>query len=202
MKSLLNNTDFAKSNGLIPAIIQNNQTKQVLMLGYMNKESLQKTLKAKKVWFYSRSKKRLWMKGETSGNTLEFIDAELDCDNDAILISVIPKGATCHTGQTSCFGEEESIYFLQYLFKLIQKRKKEPSEGSYTTSLFKEGLDRIVQKVGEEATEVVIAAKNKSKKRIIEESSDLLFHLFVLLAEKEISLDSILEELESRHNEK
>jgi len=200
MNSLLKSIDFTKNDGLVPAIIQDERTKQVVMLGYMDKESFEKTLQSKNVWFYSRSRQQLWMKGETSGNVLEYRDAKLDCDNDALLISVILKGPTCHTGCTSCFGDEEdSLAFLDYLFEVIQERKQEMPKNSYTDSLFQAGLDRIIQKVGEETTEVVIAAKNESRQRLIEETADLFFHLLVLLSEKEVSVSEIVRELRKRH---
>jgi phosphoribosyl-ATP pyrophosphohydrolase/phosphoribosyl-AMP cyclohydrolase len=205
MKNIIKTIDFSKNTGgRIPAIIQDHITKQVLMLGYMTAESLEKTLTTKNVWFYSRSKKRLWMKGETSNNILKVVDIKTDCDNDALLVSVIPKGPTCHTGETSCFGEEEkteegNVRFLRYLFEVIKQRKTALPKGSYTASLFRSGLDRIVQKVGEEATEVVIAAKNEEKEQVVEETADLMFHILVMLVEKGISLEQLIEQLQKRH---
>lgn len=201
MKDILKIADFSKdTDGLLPAVIQHASTRQVLMLGYMNSEALKKTLETKNVWFYSRSKKRLWMKGETSNNILAVENIALDCDHDAILISANPAGPTCHTGQISCFGSaQKNSLFLEELFDVIQNRKENMPKGSYTASLFKEGLDRIIQKVGEEAVEVVIAAKNKENDRFVSESADLLFHLIILFAEKKISLQLLWEELEKRH---
>ncbi len=192
--------DFDKMNGLVPAIITDNITGQVLMLGYMNKEAVQKTIDERKVIFYSRSKKRLWTKGETSSNFLNLIDIKLDCDYDTLLISANPEGNTCHLDQYSCFGvEKENYNFLKYLDELIKDRKQKLPENSYTTQLFKQGENRIIQKVGEEAVETVIAAKNNDLKEIINESADLLFHLLVMLNEKNISLNEVISELEFRH---
>lgn len=189
--------NFKKLGGLIPAIIQDVNTQQVLMLGFMNAEAFEQTKKTKKVTFYSRTRKKLWTKGETSGNFLEVIKIIPDCDNDTILILANPIGNTCHTGEYSCFGEEE--FSLKKLEKIIQKRKKEMPAGSYTTELFKKGLDRITQKVGEEATEVVIASKNRDKKKLKEEVSDLIYHLLVLLTEKKITIEDIEKTLKKRH---
>lgn len=192
--------DFEKMNGLVPAIIIDSATDQVLMLGFMNKEALEKAIAEKKVTFYSRAKKRLWTKGETSGNYLNLVDIKLDCDNDTLLISAEPKGNTCHLDQYSCFGiEKENYKFLKYLDDLIKDRKEKLPENSYTTKLFKEGENRIIQKVGEEAVETIIAAKNNDKEEIINESADLLFHLLVMLNEKNITLDEVISELENRH---
>lgn len=194
--------DFSKLNGLVPAIITDNFTGQALMLGFMNKQAVEKTIDKKKVTFYSRSKERLWMKGETSGNYLNLVDIKLDCDNDTLLISANPKGNTCHLDQYSCFGiEKENYKFLQYLDKLIKDRKEKLPENSYTTKLFKAGENRIIQKVGEEAIETVIAAKNNDKEEIINESADLLFHLMVMLNEKEVSLNDVIYKLQKRHNQ-
>ncbi|HBB02342.1 MAG: bifunctional phosphoribosyl-AMP cyclohydrolase/phosphoribosyl-ATP pyrophosphatase, phosphoribosyl-ATP pyrophosphohydrolase / phosphoribosyl-AMP cyclohydrolase [Candidatus Peregrinibacteria bacterium GW2011_GWF2_38_29] len=188
--------------GLIPAIIQDKNTSTVLMLGYMNQESFNKTLKKKRVWFYSRSKKRLWMKGETSGSILAFISAKFDCDNDAILIKAVPAGPTCHTGKTSCFEDEpDYLYFLKKLFELIKSRKKLMPKNSYTSYLFKKGLNKMCAKIKEESGEVILAAKKETKKRLIEESSDLLYHLMVLLASKKVDLKSIIEELQKRNKD-
>lgn len=196
----INKIDFDKMNGLVPAIIMDNITGQVLMLGYMNKEAVQETIDKKKVTFYSRSKKRLWTKGETSGNYLNLVDIKIDCDNDTLLIAANPQGNTCHLDQYSCFGIEKDNYkFLNYLDNLIKTRKDELPENSYTTQLFKQGENRIIQKVGEEAVEIVIAAKNNDRKEIINETADLLFHLLVMLNQKEISLNDVISELENRH---
>lgn len=200
---MIDKLDFEKLDGLIPAIILDAQTEQVLMLGFMNKEALQKTLDTKKVTFYSRSRKSLWTKGETSGNFLEFTDIKTDCDNDTLLIYANPLGNTCHTGSYSCFGiEKNNRNFLDHLFKLIKNRKSEMPENSYTTKLFARGANRIIQKVGEEAIETVIAAKNRDKKEIVNEVSDLIYHLFVMLAEQEIEFDEIIDNLAERHSEK
>lgn len=196
----ISKVDFDKMNGLVPAIVTDNFSGQVLMLGFMNKEAVQKTIDEKKVTFYSRSKERLWTKGETSGNYLNLVDIKLDCDNDTLLISANPQGNTCHLGQYSCFGiEKENYKFLKYLDQLIKDRKEKLPENSYTTKLFKEGENRIIQKVGEEAVETVIAAKNNDTEEIINESADLIFHLMVMLNEKNISLSKVIEELSYRH---
>lgn len=193
--------NFNKLDGLVPAIIVDNLTNAVLMLGFMNKESIQKTIDTQKVTFFSRTRKTLWTKGETSGNFLNVIDIKIDCDNDTLLIKVKPEGNTCHTGDYSCFKEERypGISFLSELFEVILTRKKELPEKSYTTKLFKEGENRIIQKVGEEAVETIIAAKNHDKNEIINETSDLLFHLFVMLADQGISINEISDNLRKRH---
>lgn len=196
--------DFEKGNGLLPAVVQDHKSYQVLMVGYMNKEAVEKTLTIGKVTFYSRSKERLWTKGETSENYLEVVDIQSDCDDDTLLILAKPHGPTCHTGNTSCFYEKDfkadnPLAFLLKLEKLLQDRKKELPEGSYTSSLFKKGLDKITQKVGEEAVETVIASKNEDDSEFVYEASDLLFHLMMLLTEKDYSLKDLVEELESRH---
>ena len=196
--------DFEKQNGLIPAIIVEATTNQVLMLGFMNKEALTQTLEKQKVVFFSRTKNRLWLKGEKSENYLNVLSIKADCDNDTLLIYAKPDGPTCHTGAYSCFSEvdKNNIQFLDYLFQLVKKRKIELSENSYTTSLFKKGTDRIIQKVGEEAVETVIAAKNKDKEEIINEASDLLFHLMVMFADQEIEFSEIVQNLQKRHSDK
>jgi len=199
----INSLDFEKGDGLIPAIIQNANNFQVLMLGYMNREALEKTLEEERVTFFSRSKQRLWTKGETSGNFLDVIDIQQDCDDDTLLILAKPHGATCHTGEESCFHQKEfkpatNLRFLSDLEELIVNRKKEMPEGSYTTSLFNDGIDKIAQKVGEEAVETVIEAKNKHHS-LVDEVSDLIYHLLVLLVEKEVPLQTIIQNLEGRH---
>jgi phosphoribosyl-AMP cyclohydrolase / phosphoribosyl-ATP pyrophosphohydrolase len=193
--------DFSKDNGLIPAIIQDYSTNKVLMLGFMDEEAFEKTRKEKKVTFYSRSKKRLWTKGETSGNFLQVKEILLDCDNDTLLIKAKPDGPTCHTGADTCWKEENSgkAVFLEHLKKVIKDRKQNPSEKSYTTSLFKSGINKIAQKVGEEAVELVIEAKDNNKELFKGEAADLIFHLLVLLEEKQIDLDEIIAVLEERH---
>ncbi|MEK7524053.1 MAG: bifunctional phosphoribosyl-AMP cyclohydrolase/phosphoribosyl-ATP diphosphatase HisIE [Patescibacteria group bacterium] len=183
---------------LIPAIIQDSQNGDVLMLGYMNQQAFQKTLKTKKVWFYSRSKKRLWMKGETSGNVLKFEDAKFDCDRDAILIKARPMGPTCHTGKKSCFGDSKANNALSELFNIIVNRKMEMPKNSYTSSLFRAGTKKILAKIKEESAEVIQAAQKETKKRLIEESVDVLYHLFVLLAQKKIALSDIEGEIKKR----
>ncbi len=193
--------DFSKLDGLIPAIVIDSSTEQVLMLGFMNREALQKTFDTNKVTFFSRTRKSLWTKGETSGNFLELVEIKPDCDNDTLLVYAKPTGNTCHTGNYSCFGlEKDNLKFLNQLFKLIKNRKVEMPKNSYTTRLFLEGSNRIIQKVGEEAIETVIAAKNRDKKEIINEVSDLIYHLFVLLAEQNIDLNDIANKLVERHN--
>ena len=196
--------NFAKLNGLIPAIIIDNNNNQVLMLGFMNKESLNKTIETNNVTFYSRTKKSLWTKGETSGNYLNLVNILVDCDNDTLLIYAEPEGPTCHTGNYSCFNVNniKSLNFLNELFNLIKDRKKELPENSYTTRLFKEGENRIIQKVGEEAVETVIAAKNRDKDEIINETSDLIYHLFVMLADQEIEFSEIVDNLKKRRGSK
>ena len=192
--------NFEKLNGLIPAIIVDNSNNQVLMLGFMNKESLEKTLETDLVTFYSRTKKALWTKGETSGNYLKLINILPDCDNDTLLVYAEPQGPTCHTGNYSCFNINniKSLNFLNELFNLIKERKEKLPENSYTAKLFKEGANRIIQKVGEEAIETVIAAKNKDKNEIINETSDLIYHLFVMLAELDIDFSEIVDNLKKR----
>jgi len=193
--------DFKKMNGLVPAIIQDECTSKVLMLGYMNEEALAKTLETGKVTFFSRSKNRLWTKGEESGNFLNLVSITPDCDNDTLLIKVHPEGPVCHTGKDTCWGEsnEGDFAFLKYLQEFIQKRFKEMPEGSYTTSLFKEGINRIAQKVGEETIETIIEAINSNKEGFIYEASDLIYHLIVLLTAQGLTLDDIGKELKRRH---
>ena len=195
------NLDFDKMGGLIPAIIQDNMTNKVLMLGFMNEEAYQKTLETNKVVFYSRTKQRLWMKGETSGNTLQVVSITPDCDNDTLLIKAIPAGPVCHTGSGTCFGEknEEDIMFLKYLQNFIERRRMEMPEGSYTTSLFQKGINRMAQKVGEEAVETIIEATNGSEERLVYEGSDLLYDLIVLLTSKGLRIEDLAKELKKRH---
>ncbi len=193
--------DFEKVDGLIPAIIQDNETSKVLMLGYMNKEALEKTQATGKVTFYSRTKQRLWTKGEESGNFLNLVSMEADCDKDTLLIKVNPVGPVCHTGSDTCFGEKnkEDILFFKYLQGFIEKRYKEMPEGSYTTSLFESGINRMAQKVGEEALESVIEACNGTDERLIYESADMLYHLIVMLTSKGLSIEDLAVELQKRH---
>lgn len=196
--------DFAKGGGLIPAIIQDAENFQVLMLGYMNKEALQTTLEKERVTFYSRTKGRLWTKGETSGNHLDLVDIQKDCDNDTLLILAIPNGPICHKGEQSCFHEKDfkpnnSLSFLNDLEHLIISRKKEMPEDSYTTSLFADGVDKIAQKVGEESIETIIESKNNKNKKLVDEVADLIYHLMVLLVEKDVPLQNVVEKLKKRH---
>ena len=194
--------DFDKMNGLVPAIIQDERTLKVLMLGFMNEEAYRKTLASGKVTFYSRSRKCLWTKGETSGNFLNVVSVESDCDNDTLLIKAIPDGPVCHTGTDTCWGEDNTanpLTFMSALQDFIEKRHEEMPEGSYTTSLFKDGINRIAQKVGEEALEAVIEAVNGSDDRLVYEASDMFYHLIVLLTDKGIRIERIAEELRSRH---
>ena len=195
--------DFQKCGGLVPAIIQDAQTKVVLMLGYMNEEALQKTQESGLVTFYSRSRQCLWTKGETSGNYLHLVDIKVDCDNDTLLILANPDGPTCHKGTDTCWGEENKpnpLLFLSELNDFLEKRYKEMPEGSYTTSLFKDGLNRMAQKVGEEALELVIEATNGTNDRLIYEGSDMLYHLIVLLTSKGLRIEDMAKELMERHN--
>ena len=197
------NPDFKKNN-LLPAIIQNSSSKKVLMLGWMNQESYDKTLETKKVWFYSRTRKKLWEKGESSKNYLEVDQIKLDCDNDSILIFAKPAGPTCHTLKESCFDKsiedsENNDFSIEYLEKLIQTRKIEKPKNSYTTELFDEGIKKISKKLGEEASEVIIASLAEKRSDLVYESADLMYHLLVLLANEEISFDEIVDELSNRH---
>lgn len=197
------NIDFEKMGGLVPAIIQDATTKTVLMLGYMNKEAFDKTVETKKVTFYSRSRQCLWTKGETSGNFLELVDIKVDCDNDTLLVKANPMGPTCHTGNDTCWGEKNEknpLLFLTYLQDFINRRHEEMPEGSYTTSLFKDGLNRMAQKVGEEALEAVIEACNGTNERLIYEGSDMIYHLIVLLTSKGLRIEDLAKELQVRHD--
>lgn len=197
---------FDENTGLIPVIIQDNLSGRVLMLGYMNREALQLTLETRKVTFFSRSRNQLWVKGETSGNFLHLVNISDDCDHDTLLIRAIPDGPTCHTGSESCFdagfetAEENGVAFLAYLETFLKKRKQEMPADSYTSKMFTKGLDKIAQKVGEEAVETVIASKNDDEAEFIYEASDLLFHLTLLLVQKDIPLERIITELKRRHS--
>jgi len=204
MKTLkeISQLDFEKTGGLIPAIIQDAETQNVLMLGYMNSESLAKTQVSGKVTFFSRSKNRLWTKGEESGNFLNVVSIGVDCDNDTLLIKVNPAGPVCHTGSDTCFEEvnlANEILFLTYLQDFIDKRKIEMPEGSYTTSLFQKGTRKITQKVGEEAVETIIGAMANDDENFIYEAGDLLYHLIVLLTHKGYRIEDIVKELKKRH---
>lgn len=193
--------DFEKMGGLIPAIVQDNNTNKVLMLGFMNEEAYETTRETGKVTFFSRTKNRIWMKGETSGNTLQVVSILVDCDSDTLLIKAIPAGPVCHTGADTCFGEKntEDILFLKYLQNFIERRRQEMPEGSYTTSLFTKGVNRMAQKVGEEAVETVIEATNGTEEGFVYEASDLVYHLIVLLTSKGLRLEDLAKELKKRH---
>jgi phosphoribosyl-AMP cyclohydrolase / phosphoribosyl-ATP pyrophosphohydrolase len=201
MSENLENLNWAKGQGLIPVVVQDSKTLQVLMTAYMNREALAQTMSSRKVTFFSRTKDRLWTKGETSGNFLEVESIAPDCDSDALLIYATPSGPACHRSTPSCFGETDApgIGFLTRLETIIADRHRLMPEGSYTASLFEKGLDRIAQKVGEEAVEVVIAAKNGDPKALKSEAADLLFHLLVLLEETHTPLDEVLGVLRERN---
>ena len=199
------NINFEKGGGLVPAIIQDAKSRQVLMLGYMNQEALDKTLATGLVTFYSRSRQTLWTKGETSGNHLKLVDIKTDCDNDTLLVRAILSGSVCHTGTDTCWGESNDhnpLLFLTELQDFIEKRHEEMPEGSYTTSLFRDGLNRMAQKVGEEALELVIEATNGSNERLVYEGSDMLYHLIVLLTSKGLRIEDLAKELQQRHDPK
>ena len=195
--------DFEKTGGLVPAIIQDANTKNVLMLGYMNQEAFDKTMATGKVTFWSRSRNCLWTKGETSGNFLDLVSIKNDCDNDTLLVKAVPHGPTCHTGTDTCWGEDNEsnpLAFLSELQDFIERRHKEMPEGSYTTSLFQKGVNRIAQKVGEEALETVIEATNGTNDKLIYEASDMFYHLIVLLTEKGLRIEDVAAELQKRHD--
>ena len=195
--------DFEKQGGLVPAIVQDANTKNVLMLGYMNQEAYEKTLATKKVTFWSRSRNCLWTKGETSSNFLNLVDIKVDCDNDTLLVRAIPDGPTCHTGTDTCWGEtndQNPLLFLTELQDFINRRHEEMPEGSYTTSLFKDGVNRMAQKLGEEALEAVIEACNGTKDKLVYEASDMIYHLIVLLTSKGLRIEDIAAELQKRHD--
>lgn len=194
--------DFNKSEGLVPVVIQDEKTLEVLMLGYMNEEAYQKTKSEGKVTFFSRSKNRLWTKGEESGNFLLVVSIKEDCDQDTLLIKVNPVGATCHNGTRSCFDSDYNQNFIFELEKIIDERYNNPIEGSYVNKLRARGINKIAQKVGEEGVETVIAALNETEHDFINETSDLLFHLLVLMREKNVSLATIAKNLENRNSEK
>lgn len=200
------NVDFSKGSGLVPAIVQDALTGKVLMLGYMNEAALQKTLETKKVTFWSRSRNELWTKGETSGNVLELREISEDCDHDTLLVKAKPIGPVCHTGSDTCFSEKNDPTsggikeYLFYLETVIQDRKLNPVDGSYTNHLFKKGVNKIAQKVGEEAVELIIEAKDEHKELFLGEAADLLYHLLVLLAEKNCTLSEVVEVLQERHS--
>jgi phosphoribosyl-ATP pyrophosphohydrolase/phosphoribosyl-AMP cyclohydrolase len=194
--------DFAKGNGLVPVVIQDNRTLQVLMLGYMNEEALKKTEKEKRVTFFSRSKNRLWTKGETSGNFMEVIEILSDCDNDSLLIKVNPAGPVCHTGNAACFNEETAKGFIYRLEEIIDQRIDSDVTDSYTNRLFKKGINKVAQKVGEEAVELIIEAKDENIDLFKNETADLLYHLLILLKAKGVSFEDVEEILKDRHKSK
>ncbi len=197
---MIDKINFKKENGLVPCIIQDINTLQVLMLGYMNREAFEETMKSKRVTFFSRSKNRLWQKGEESGNYLNFKSIELDCDNDALLIKVVPIGATCHTGSKTCWNEEEATRFgvLERLENVISDRINNPNEKSYVSDLMSKGINKVAQKVGEEAVELVIEAKDSNDDLFLSEGADLLFHVLILLQAKGHKLKDVIQVLESR----
>jgi phosphoribosyl-AMP cyclohydrolase / phosphoribosyl-ATP pyrophosphohydrolase len=200
----LSRADFAKGGGLLPAIVQHADTAAVLMLGYMNPEALAATLERRRVVFYSRSRARLWEKGETSGHTLDLADVRIDCDADTLLVTAWPRGPVCHEGTASCFGEErttaaERLGFLAQLAQVIERRIAEQPQHSYTAQLYSTGPKRIAQKVGEEGVEVALAGAGEPDAALVSEAADLLFHLMVLLKSRDLSLEQVVAELESRH---
>lgn len=195
--------DFKKMGGLVPAIIQDATTRNVLMLGFMNEEAYQKTIETGHVTFWSRTRQTLWTKGETSGHFLNLVDMQIDCDNDTLLVKVHPVGPTCHTGTDTCWGEDNDmnpLLFLTELQDFIYKRKEEMPDGSYTTKLFHDGINKIAQKVGEEALETVIEATNGTSDHLVYEASDLIYHLLVLLTEKGLRIEDVATELQKRHD--
>jgi phosphoribosyl-ATP pyrophosphohydrolase/phosphoribosyl-AMP cyclohydrolase len=201
MNDILQKAKFG-ADGLIPAVVQDARTREVLTVAYMNQEALQRTVERRETWFWSRSRKELWHKGETSGNLQTVVAVHLDCDEDAVLVEVEPKGPACHTGAYSCFGVEPRIEgVLADLYKLIEQRKELRPEGSYTTYLFNSGLDKILKKVGEEATETVVAAKNPDAERLTSETADLLYHVMVLLVERGVDLSDVIAELKGRRKD-
>ena len=193
------NLDFNKLNGLIPAIIQDYKTREVLMLGFMNQEALEKTRKENLVTFYSRTRNELWTKGETSGNYLKVKEIITDCDNDTLLILAEPTGPVCHTGSKTCFGEQKLNFDLNYLQQVIDQRRDEMPEGSYTTKLFSKGINKIAQKVGEEAVELVIESKDQNDDLFLNEAADLIYHMQVLLSAKGFKIKDVVDILEKRH---
>ncbi|MBL7860595.1 MAG: bifunctional phosphoribosyl-AMP cyclohydrolase/phosphoribosyl-ATP diphosphatase HisIE [Cyclobacteriaceae bacterium] len=194
-----NKVNFEKSNGLVPCIVQDAQSNCVLMLGYMNREALDKTLSEKRLTFYSRSKERLWTKGETSGNFLSLLEVKLDCDQDTLLFKVKPAGPACHTGADTCFNEVNEPSGLGFLEKIIQERKQNPKAGSYTNKLIDSGINKVAQKIGEEAVELVIEAKDNNRELFLSEAADLMYHYLVLLAVKGHELQDVINVLNARH---
>jgi phosphoribosyl-ATP pyrophosphohydrolase/phosphoribosyl-AMP cyclohydrolase len=191
--------NFSKGDGLIPCIAQDHTTHVVLMLGYMNQEALEKSISEKRLTFYSRSRQRLWTKGETSGNFLKVVDFLVDCDNDTLLAKVLPMGPACHTGADTCFNEKNDTDGLAFLESIIQNRKRYPKEGSYTNQLFNSGINKIAQKLGEEAIELIIEAKDNNNHLFVGEAADLVYHFLVLLAAKDHSMEDVLKTLRQRH---
>lgn len=194
-----NRIDFSKLNGLVPCIAQDAETHVVLMLGFMNQEALARTLEEKRVTFFSRSKNRLWTKGETTGNYLHLVDIVADCDQDTLLIKVKPAGPVCHTGADTCFKESNQVWDLSSLEKVIEDRRANPKPGSYTTTLFQSGMNKIAQKVGEEAVELVIEAKDTNDELFLNEAADLMYHYLVLIQAKGHSLQDVVKVLRERH---
>lgn len=202
MNDILQKAKFS-ADGLIPAVIQDAHTREVLTVAYMNREALQLTIERRETYLWSRSRQQLWHKGETSGNSQKVVNVRLDCDDDTVLVEVEPTGPACHTGAYSCFGTEPGIEgVLEDLYKLIEQRKEQRPEGSYTTYLFNSGLDKILKKLGEEATETIVAAKNPDAGRLTSETADLLYHLMVLLVERGIELEDVVRELKNRRQPK
>lgn len=193
--------DFTKLDGLVPCIIQDAKTQRVLMLGFMNEEAYQKTLDDKRITFYSRTKKRLWTKGETSGNFLELVDIKVDCDNDTLLIKVNPTGPVCHTGADTCFDEKNNNWTIGSLENIIKQRKEKPVPGSYTNKLLDSGINKVAQKVGEEAVELIIEAKDDNKELFLNEAADLMYHYLVLLTAKGYELEDVISVLKNRHKD-
>ncbi|HZY77921.1 MAG TPA: bifunctional phosphoribosyl-AMP cyclohydrolase/phosphoribosyl-ATP diphosphatase HisIE [Cyclobacteriaceae bacterium] len=191
---------FDKLNGIVPCVVQDVHTRTVLMVGFMTEEALRKTIAEKRVTFYSRSKKRLWTKGETSGHYLELEDIKEDCDHDTLLVMVRPHGSTCHTGADTCFNESNVASGPAFLEKIIADRKRNPKSGSYTNTLLSSGINKIAQKVGEEAVELVIEAKDNNRELFLGEAADLLYHYMVLLAAKDVSLEDVSKVLHQRHS--
>ena len=196
--------DFAKGDGLVPAVVQDADTGAVLMLAYMNREALEQTLARKRAVFYSRSKQRLWEKGETTGHTLDVVDIVADCDNDTLLVTARPRGPACHNGTLTCFGDEprsaaSNIAFLAKLEAIIAQRAADKPEASYTARLLEKGISRVAQKVGEEGVELALAGVNDSEQKVVEESADLLFHTLILLRARGVPLERVIRELETRH---
>lgn len=196
---MVDKINFEKGQGLVPCVIQDFNTGKVLMLGFMNPEALKKTMQEKRVTLFSRSKQRLWTKGETSGNFLSLVEIKIDCDQDTLLVKVNPAGPTCHTGADTCFNEVNETEGLAFLEKIILERKKNPKKGSYTNQLLDSGINKIAQKVGEEAVELVIEAKDNNKELFLNEAADLMYHYLVLLTAKEFTLNQVVDVLKSRH---